>query len=162
MDFGDSSSLVLVLAVVAAALALFALRVVVRAWLRRARIHARLERAYDGESRAREWLEDAGYVIVGAQVSGSYVVTIDGEAIAIGVRADYVVERRGRRFVAEVKTGAEATRIETTATRRQLLEYQIAFDCDGVLLIDANEGRIHTVTFPLFTSPRAEKRRRSA
>ena len=33
--------------------------------------------------------------------------------------------------VAEVKTGRLAPRIDTPATRRQLLEYRLAFDVDG-------------------------------
>jgi hypothetical protein len=41
-----------------------------------------------------------------------------------------------------------APKIETAATRRQLLEYRVAFDVDGALLVDADRGRVSTVTFP--------------
>jgi hypothetical protein len=50
--------------------------------------------------------------------------------------------------VVEVKTGALAPKIETSATRRQMLEYRVAFDVDGVLLVDAESGTVHEVTFP--------------
>ena len=67
----------------------------------------------------------------------------------IVVRADLLVSRGARRFVAEVKTGARAPRIETAATRRQLLEYAVAYDVDGVLLVDMEEHTISEVEFPM-------------
>ena len=63
-------------------------------------------------------------------------------------RADYLATRDGSRYVVEVKTGAQAPRIETSATRRQILEYRIAFDVDGVVLVDAEAGSVHEMTFP--------------
>ena len=65
------------------------------------------------------------------------------------LRADLVVHGRGRRWVADVKTGAEAPRLTTQATRRQLLEYRVAYEVDGVLLVDMEEGVVHTVDFDL-------------
>ncbi len=50
--------------------------------------------------------------------------------------------------MAEVKTGAAAPQLSTAATRRQLLEYRVAFDVDGVLLVDAEAGRVQRVVFP--------------
>jgi hypothetical protein len=75
-------------------------------------------------------------------------VVCDGEPQAIELRADLLVSRAGRRFVAEVKTGASAPRLQTPATRRQLLEYSVAYDADGVLLVDIDAQRIHEVRFP--------------
>jgi hypothetical protein len=74
---------------------------------------------------------------------------VDGAIVPVDLRADYVVEHGGRRYVAEVKSGVFAPRLETAATRRQLLEYRIAFAVDGVLLVDAEEGRVRRVEFPL-------------
>jgi hypothetical protein len=34
------------------------------------------------------------------------------------------------------------------ATRRQLLEYLLAFEVHGVLLVDLDEGRVRPVEFP--------------
>jgi hypothetical protein len=61
--------------------------------------------------------------------------------------------------VAEVKTGTLAPRIETATTRRQLLEYRVAFAVDGVLLVDADAGTVRRVEFPL---PLARPARRAA
>jgi hypothetical protein len=94
-------------------------------------------------------LEGCGYSVIGAQFGSSYTLAIDGEDLVIPLRADYLVTRGGLRYVAEVKTGVYAPHLRTSATRRQLLEYRVAFDVDGVLLVDAEEERIHVVQFPL-------------
>lgn len=118
------------------------------AWRRSRRARWRSRRAVEGELRAAGWLAEHGYRVLGAQVETEHAVHIDGSPVLVGLRADYIVERDGHRFVVDVKTGSQAPRIETSATRRQLLEYRVAFDVDGVLLVDAEAGRIHTVTFP--------------
>ncbi len=75
-------------------------------------------------------------------------MAVDGRPVEAGLRADLLVERRGRVFVAEVKTGP-AARPTAPDTRRQLLEYRIAFDCDGVLLVDMDAERVLRVDFDL-------------
>jgi len=112
-----------------------------------------MRRALRGEARAARWLERAGFAVVGAQVAADYVVWVDGVASTIALRADYVVERAGLRYVAEVKTGRVAPKIETPATRRQLLEYRVAFDVDGVVLVDGETGDVRLVRFPLGGAP---------
>jgi len=108
----------------------------------------RMERAVLGEERAAGWLQERGFAILGSQVVVEHPVCIDERTVVISLRADYLVEKGGRRYVVEVKTGAVAPRIETSATRRQILEYRIAFDVDGVVLVDAESGRLHEITFP--------------
>lgn len=125
-----------------------ALVVALRRRLQRRRIALRMERAAAGEHRARAWLENHGYTVLGAQVVAEHPVRVDDRTVIIALRADYLVERGDARYVVEVKTGALAPRIETTGTRRQMLEYRVAFDVDGVVLVDAEAGRVHEVTFP--------------
>lgn len=112
------------------------------------RIAASRERGAAAERRAAPVLEARGYTIVGSQVRAKYTIVVDDEEVPVDLRADYLVERDGRTFVAEVKAGALAPRIGTIATRRQLLEYGVAFDVDGVLLVDAERGRVHRVGLP--------------
>ncbi|WP_394837510.1 hypothetical protein LVJ94_11440 [Pendulispora rubella] len=119
------------------------------AWFRRLRARTRASRALAGEADAAEWLSELGYEILGTQIAAKYVVWIDREPFTVGLRADYLVQKKGARFVAEVKTGKLAPRIDTAATRRQLLEYRIAFDVDGVLLVDAEARRVQAVTFSM-------------
>lgn len=118
----------------------------------RSRLRARMRRAASGEREAAALLARAGYRVRGRQVRAALEYQLDGAPCVVEVHADYVVERRGRAWVAEVKTGREAPRLSTRATRRQLLEYAHAFDAAGVLLVDAERGRVHRVTLP---APRA-------
>ncbi len=125
------------------------LRLAFRSWLKRYRLASARERGALGEVRAEAILRRLGYTIVGRQVGVTYGLGVDGERVPVDLRADYVVAEGGRRYVAEVKTGVFAPRIETAATRRQLLEYRIAFDVDGVLLVDADAERVRLIEFPL-------------
>jgi hypothetical protein len=129
-------------------------RIAFRSWRARRRMALARERGAAGEARAEVLLSRLGFRIVGRQVAARYGLGVDGEEVPIDLRADYVVAMGGQRFVAEVKTGAWAPRIETSATRRQLLEYRVAFEVDGVLLVDADAGRVRRVEFPLPTATR--------
>jgi hypothetical protein len=128
---------------------------------RRRRIHARIVRAGLGETRAAGWLADLGYEVLGAQVSAEYPLRVDDALYTAHVRADYLVRRAGLRYVVEVKTGGVAPRIETSAPRRQLLEYRLAFAVDGVLLVDAEQARVRLVEFPLPAGTRGSRARPS-
>lgn len=125
-----------------------------RTW-RAYRLRARFANAAEGELRARGYLEELGYEILGAQVPAEYELGIDERVVSVRLRADYIVTKNGQRFVAEVKTGTVATQIETAATRRQLLEYRMAFEVDGVILVDADRKRISKVVFPVLRAMEA-------
>jgi hypothetical protein len=148
-----ASSSPLLWSVLALAVLLVVVLEAARAWVRRFLVSRRLRnqagRALEAEAWALELLSRAGYAVRGAQVRGSYDLLIDGRRVSIALRADYIVERRGRLFVAEVKSGELAPSIETAATRRQLLEYRIAFAVDGALLVDGEAGTVREVVFPL-------------
>jgi hypothetical protein len=135
--------------VLAALASLFALVQTARiAWTRFARswsVRERARRAGEGELRAEPMLRAAGYEVLDRQVRGGWTVYADGEPLAIGLRADLLVARGGRRYIAEVKTGKLAPRLDHAATRRQLLEYRVAFGVDGILLVDAEAERVTVV-----------------
>ena len=136
----------LIVAVVAALIALMLARALGRR-RRSATAKRRGRRAVDGETRAAPLLARAGYAIVARQARITWTPLLDDEPHPIELRADYLVERGGRRFVAEVKTGDVAPSLDTAATRRQLLEYLVAFGVDGVLLVCVERGAIHRVDF---------------
>jgi hypothetical protein len=106
-----------------------------------------------GRDRAVRLLRRAGFVLVEEEVTGEGVVLVDGVPQTYLVRADALVRRKRRLFVAEFKNGPEASRVSTRATRRQLLEYDWVFDVDGVLLVDAETDAIQHVQFPDPTVP---------
>ena len=140
-----------VLAIVALAGALLALMLarLVRSWRGSWRARRRAARAGAGEDDAAALLRRAGFRIVARQARTRWAPIVDGEPLETELRADYLVEADGELLVAEVKTGDAAPSLATAATRRQLLEYHIAFAADGVLLVCPERGAIHRIEFPL-------------
>ena len=138
------------LAVVALAGALVALVLarLVRSWRGSWRARRRAARAGAGEDDAAALLAAAGFRIVARQARTWWTPIIDGEPHETELRADYLVEAGGELLVAEVKTGDEAPRLATAATRRQLLEYHVAFAADGVLLVCPEQRSIHRIACP--------------
>jgi hypothetical protein len=140
------STVWIALAAIASLVALFQTARI--AWERLSRtwtIRARARRAVEGEQRAEPMLRDAGYEVLERQARVVWTVYADGEPLEVALRADLLVARGGRRYVAEVKTGKLAPRLDHAPTRRQLLEYRVAFGVDGVLLVDADAGRVTLV-----------------
>jgi hypothetical protein len=136
--------LLVVIMIVAGWLALSA-----RRWIVRTRMRRQWTKARVAEQAAAELLQAHGYSVCGAQVEASYSIVVDREPVNVLLRADYVVTRAGRYYVAEVKSGRVAPRIDTAATRRQLLEYLVAFRVHGVLLVDAEARQVREVVFPV-------------
>lgn len=127
-----------------------------RAWARVA--ERRRGRAYNvrgqrGEEAAERLLAAHGYTVIARQIETSYPVEVDGAAVEVSLHADFLVARGHQRLVAEVKTGRNAPRFQHADTRRQLLEYQLAFGVDSVLLVDAEAALLREVRFPLAEQP---------
>jgi hypothetical protein len=131
---------------------ILALGLVLGLLLARARTRSRVARSRDlgrrGQDRALRLLVQAGYRVVGTEVVADGHIRIDGKDLRYRVRADFIVRRWFRRYVAEVKGGVESAAPGNRSTRRQLMEYARVFRVSGVLLVDAGAGRIHRVEFP--------------
>ena len=126
----------------------------IRAW----RARRRMRRGVAGESRALRLLARRGYTVVQSQPPALGELIVDGEPVEFEVRADAIVKRKRRRFVAEFKTGRAAS-VRSRHTRRQLLEYAVLYEADGVLLVDATRGTIHAIEFPMLRLRRGDARR---
>lgn len=119
---------------------------------------ARGEVARNAEVEAEALVEELGYTVVDRQVMGRMWMVVDSEPVEITCRADLLLFDGTRRWVAEVKSAARVANPAWPATRRQLLEYHLAFGVDGVLLIDMARREVQHVTFPDLlrtTRPRA-------
>ena len=116
-------------------------------------LRGRRRRAKQAEDEAASVLRRAGYRIRGREVERSYRLDVAGEPLEVGLRCDYIVSRRGKLFVAEVKSGRSAPKPSNKDTRRQLLEYSLAYPVDGVLLVDMRQKRIREVVFPDASGP---------
>lgn len=129
-------------------------------WARR-RVARRLRRQQRGAARAERQaeglLESLGYRVLERQPTLDWTLKVDSERVVVALRADYLVSRGGQRYVAEVKSGELAPRLTTATTRRQLLEYRLAYDVHGCLLVDMTAGRVRQVSFetgaPLHSTP---------
>jgi hypothetical protein len=126
-----------------------------RRWLDGRYRRRRGARAQRAERDAAALLEATGFELLGRQQRQRWALEVDGRAVEFTLIADYLVERGGRRWVAEVKTGERALDLRHGPTRRQLLEYRQAFGVDGVLLVDAEGNSVQRVCFP---EPRAASR----
>lgn len=100
-----------------------------------------------GENQAAKLMKSRGYTIIQSQPPARMVMRVDGQPVDITIRADYLVSRLGKTYVAEVKTGDRAPRPTQGDTRRQLLEYSLAYRADGVLLVDMSAREIHEIEF---------------
>ena len=125
--------------------------IAVHRWYLQWRRRRRWARARRAEIGAAAVLNDWGYIVVAAQVQSTYTMLVDGQPHQVTLRADYIVERNGLRYVAEVKSGKHAPRLDNPATRRQLLEYLMAYQAHGVLLVDGESCQVHDVAFPAMT-----------
>ena len=137
------------LLLVAASVALF----MAVAWWRAStrgsrRTRRRTRHAVRAEGAAEALLESLGFSILERQVAGSWAFEVDGEPVEASVRADLLVERDDRVYVAEVKTGERAPDPAWPQTRRQLLEYLLVFEPDGLLLVDMEARQVREVAFP--------------
>jgi len=137
----------LVVAGLASVLLIWRLGVRFRRWRERLRRDDRLSRAMAGEEAAERMLERRGYRICDTQITRTWEIHRGDEPVDVELRADALVERDNRRFVAEVKTGRDAPELRVAATRRQLLEYRIAYEVDGILLVDVESGSIDQIDF---------------
>lgn len=129
------------------ALVVAALLAAARRALARARERARVRHGHAGERRGRVLLERAGWRVLAAQPAAELTLAVDGEELTRALCADYLCERDGRVLPAEVKTGAGADPA-SRATRRQLLEYALAYGSGTVLFVDADAGTVREVLFP--------------
>jgi hypothetical protein len=143
-------TLILLLALAALAGALVA-RAAARQWMRLRMARIRRQGRH-GERRAPAVLAAAGYRVLQEQPEREAHLAVDGQRRPYRVRADFLAGRgsgpRERRYVVEVKTGRRAPDPCHAATRRQLLEYQVLYRADGVLLLDMEAGWLHRITWP--------------
>ena len=106
----------------------------------------RIRRGRLGESNAIEFLEKHGYRIVQSQITLPGHLYVDDDRQEFDIRPDYLVERDGVQYLAEVKTG-DAAKAGNRSTRRQLLEYAKVGSTNTIVLVDATTGTVSKIRF---------------
>lgn len=107
----------------------------------------RNKNAVIGEEDAQAVFEHYGFSLVAKQHRHQTHFYVNREAVEIEVRVDYIIEKDGQRYIAEVKTGRDAPNAAWPSTRRQLLEYSLIFPEYPVLLINMETKEIHLIEF---------------
>ncbi len=131
------------------ALLLFAfLRLKIKEWSRNYKKQQRLNRGIEGEKKAAVYLKKNGFKIIEEQSEKEYFIKENGKDIKISIIADFIVKKDGKQYVVEAKTGRSAPQITNSSTRRQILEYSQAFECDGVFLLDIDNKLLKKIEFP--------------
>jgi hypothetical protein len=118
-----------------------------RRYRRYRRSHIAL-RALGAERAALVLLRRMGYAVLDTQVRTPWIVRHGQNELEVTLRADAIVQRSGRRFIAEVKSSSFVADLRHGPTRRQLLEYAVAYGTDGVLLVDMHAQHVEEIEFP--------------
>lgn len=112
-------------------------------------IRKRLKKAKRGEINAIRFLEDNGYSIIGIQEKKTIITWINNQPYNNQIKVDYLVKKKGKVYIAEVKTGKLAPRPNLADTRRQLLEYYLAFGTHGIILVDMEKKKLQKISFSI-------------
>ena len=98
------------------------------------------------EQKAIKLLKKNGYKIESFQTTAKGKLLQDDETLTFLIRADLIVSKGKKKFIAEVKSGKAAS-IEEINTRRQLLEYSKVFNNKNLILIDTEKNKIKKIEF---------------
>ena len=98
------------------------------------------------EQKAIKLLKKNGYKIESFQTTAKGKLLQDNKTVSFLIRADLIVSKDKKKFIAEVKSGKAAS-IEEINTRRQLLEYSKVFNNKNLILIDTEKNKIKKIEF---------------
>ena len=117
--------------------------------MQRLKLSRRVGESLIAEEEAEDLLKEHGFKIIDRQRRADMVTFVNGKPNLSFVKADYIVEKKGKYYVAEVKKGEIVSNPTEPATRRQLLEYKFAYQPDGLILVDMLERRLQFIDFYL-------------
>ncbi len=122
---------------------------------RRWRITRRFKRGMIAEKNAAKFLRRHGYKILAAQLQETITVYVNGEPQESNVRADFLARKNWKTYIVEVKSGQQGT-VRQAATRRQLLEYKLVYEPDGIILLDMEHHNLQEINFAYDARRRGE------
>ena len=102
-----------------------------------------------GEYKAIKLLRKNGYKILDSQIVLSGQIQVNKERLTFDIRPDFLVEKDGVQFLAEVKTGTAGCP-SNKETRRQLLEYAFVTETSTIILVDVTNDLFLRFVFPKF------------
>ncbi len=138
-------------------LGILLIRYKVKEYAENKRRRKRFKRGDILEKKAKGFLIKKGYDIIDEQYECYHNYLVDGEMQSSKLIVDYVVQRKSKVYLVEVKSGKKAISIANKDTRRQLLEYDTAIENDGAYLLDMENEKLSLIEF--FSSKEEHKNR---
>lgn len=151
LNIGKNVILILVLTIGGGIIFLF-LFIKISNWARGKRLRQRFSKSRQAEKEAEKILRKNGYTIIDIQKSKPLLITIGDKIHRYLVRIDYLARKKGKVYVVEVKSGEKIPYITNRETRRQMLEYYLAFQPSGILLLNMKNKSISEVKFQFKTA----------
>ncbi|KKM11765.1 hypothetical protein SY88_07045 [Clostridiales bacterium PH28_bin88] len=107
------------------------------------------------EKQVWERLHDEGYHLMDIHRRVPVTTILDGRWYTHTLQADLVVRRERRTMVVKVRRGGKQAQGKRRdgESRRQLLEYYLAYRPDGLMLVDISGDRIRQVSFEVRPKP---------
>lgn len=147
-DYTNQNHLIyLALAIVIIALLFLVLRYKTIEYFNKRKVKRRFKRGNKLELDAKSFLQDKGYTVVDYQSTYDHHYQVDGIDHIATIQPDYMVKKKGKTYIVEVKTGTSAISAQNRHTRRQLLEYDYVIENDGVLLLDMENQNLQVIQF---------------
>lgn len=146
MNIDENGILIFILFIGGGIVCLF-LYIKISNWLRVKRLKKRFSKSRQAEKEAEKILRKNGYAVIDAQKSKPLLITIGEKTHRYLVRIDYLARRKGKIYVVEVKSGEKIPYITNRETRRQMLEYYLAYQPSGILLLNMKNKSISEVKF---------------
>lgn len=100
-----------------------------------------------GEVKAEKWLKQNGFSNIQSQEVLETKLLANQEPYEYHVRPDFIADKKGEKWIIEVKTGKSADWAQAS-TRRQLLEYQSLCPEHHLALFDADHLQLTEIDFP--------------
>jgi Holliday junction resolvase len=107
----------------------------------------RFKRGLKLETEAEGFLIKKGYNIVENQAIYYHNYIVNGHKKQNKLIVDYIAEKEGKTYIIEVKSGKKAISLDDKNSRRQLLEYDVVIENDGVILLDMENKKLQYVQF---------------
>ncbi len=148
IDMEENGKLILVL-IISGVITIICLFIFIKAstWFRTKKLKQRFSQSRCAEKEAEKILIKNGYTIIDRQKSKPLFITVGDKIHRYSVRIDYLVKKKGKVYVVEVKSGEKIPYITNRETRRQMLEYYLAYQPRGILLLNMKNKSISEVKF---------------
>ncbi|MCG1012675.1 hypothetical protein JT739_08695 [Tepidanaerobacter sp. GT38] len=132
------------------------LTIVLIKYIQRWKLKKRLQKAKKSEYEAIKLMKKYGFEILDLQKKYAYTLYVDDKPHKVTVKADMIVKKGNKIYIAEVKSGDKVTSPRYTDTRRQLLEYYMVYRPSGLILVDMEKQKLRTVEYSILNHDKSE------